>query len=80
MICSQLQELLQDLMLTSPGLCHLQDHLHEVLRPGLPERVYSDGETLIRQGEQSTYMLYISEGQVEVTVKLATPRGEAASR
>ena len=52
----------------------MQDHLTAVLRPGLPERVYEDGELLLRQGEQGTFMMYILEGQVEVTVRLQLPR------
>ena len=52
----------------------MQDHLTGVLQPGLPERAFQDGELLIRQGEQGTFMMYILEGQVEVTVKLQIPR------
>ena len=52
----------------------LQDHLLEVLQPGLPERSYTDGELLLRQGEQGTFMLYIMQGKVEVTVRLAAPK------
>ena len=52
----------------------MQDHLTGVLRPGLPERAYEDGELLLRQGEQGTFMMYILEGQVEVTVRLQIPR------
>lgn len=48
----------------------LQDHLLEVLKPGLQERSYQDQEYLIRQGEQGTYMLYIMQGQVEVLLRL----------
>lgn len=51
-----------------------QDHLTGVLRPGLPERGYEDGELLLRQGEQGTFMMYILEGQCEVTVRLQMPR------
>lgn len=56
----------------------LQDHLLDVLRPGLGERSYRDGDFLIRQGEQSTHLFYILEGQVEVLLKLA-PSRESAS-
>ena len=42
----------------------------DVLRPGLGERSYRDGEFLIRQGEQSTHLFYLLEGQVEVLLKL----------
>ncbi len=45
-----------------------------MLRPGLPERAFEDGELLLRQGEQGTFMMYILEGQVEVTVRLQIPR------
>ena len=45
-----------------------------MLRPGLPERAFEDGELLVRQGEQGTFMMYILEGQVEVTVRLQIPR------
>lgn len=51
-----------------------QDHLTGVLRLGLPERGYEDGELLLRQGEQGTFMMYILEGQCEVTVRLQMPR------
>ena len=49
---------------------NVQDHLLEVLKPGLQERSYQDQEYLIRQGEQGTYMLYIMQGQVEVLLRL----------
>lgn len=52
----------------------MQDHLLRVLQPGLPERVFQDGELLLRQGEQGTFMLCILEGQVDVTVKLQMQR------
>lgn len=48
----------------------MQDHLLHVLRPGLPERTFRDGEILLRQGEQGTHLMYILQGQVEVLVKL----------
>lgn len=48
----------------------------EVLRPGLAERVFSDGEYLIRQGDQGTHLLYILEGTVEVLLKLSNPRND----
>lgn len=54
----------------------VQDHLLEVLRPGLAERVFSDGEYLIRQGDQGTHLLYILEGTVEVLLKLSHPRSD----
>ncbi|KAK9905511.1 hypothetical protein WJX75_001206 [Coccomyxa subellipsoidea] len=56
-----------------------QDHLLEVLRPGLAERVFSDGEYLIRQGDQGTHLLYILEGTVEVLLKLSNPRNDRRS-
>ena len=56
------------------GSVEIQDHLTGVLQPGLPEKVFQDGELLIRQGEQGTFMMYILEGQVEVTVKLQIPK------
>ena len=58
----------------------VQDHLTGVLRPGLPERGYEDGELLLRQGEQGTFMMYILEGQVEVTVRLQIPRDGSTIR
>eukprot|EP00884_Botryococcus_braunii_P004062 jgi/Botrbrau1/13657/Bobra.0292s0007.1 len=51
-----------------------QDHLLELLRPGLMEREYKDGEYLLRQGDQGTSLLYIVEGQVEVLLKLQPPK------
>ncbi len=57
----------------------MQDHLLEVLRPGLAERVFSDGEYLIRQGDQGTHLLYILEGTVEVLLKLSNPRNDRRS-
>lgn len=60
---------------TKEVLC-AQDHLLEVLRPGLAERVFSDGEYLIRQGDQGTHLLYILEGSVEVLLKLSNPRND----
>lgn len=51
-----------------------QDHLLEVLKPGLAERAFSDGEYLIRQGDQGTHLLYIVEGSAEVLLKLSNPR------
>ena len=56
----------------------MQDHLFEMLRPGLTVRTYQDGECLIRQGEQSTHLFYIDKGQVEVLLRLP-PSREAAS-
>lgn len=53
---------------------HAQDHLLEVLKPGLAERCFSDGEYLIRQGDQGTHLLYIMEGAAEVLLKLSNPR------
>ena len=55
-------------------LWRLQDHLLEVLKPGLAERAFSDGEYLIRQGDQGTHLLYILEGSAEVFLKLSNPR------
>ena len=55
-------------------LCGVQDHLLGLLGAGLPERLFQDGELLIRQGEQGTFMMCILEGQAEVTVKLQLPR------
>lgn len=52
----------------------VQDHLLEVLKPGLAERAFSDGEYLIRQGDQGTHLLYIVEGSAEVLLKLSNPR------
>ena len=52
----------------------MQDHLLEVLKPGLAERAFSDGEYLIRQGDQGTHLLYIVEGSAEVLLKLSNPR------
>lgn len=63
--------------LMHPLAC-MQDHLLEVLRPGLSERRYRDGEYLIRQGEQSTHLFYMLEGQVEVLLKLP-PQRESSS-
>lgn len=51
-----------------------QDHLLGLLGPNCPERMFQDGELLIRQGEQGTFMMCILEGQAEVTVKLQLPR------
>ena len=48
----------------------MQDHLLEVLKPGLPEHTYWDGEVLLRQGDQGTHLMYILSGEVEVLVKL----------
>ncbi|KAK9839649.1 hypothetical protein WJX81_003229 [Elliptochloris bilobata] len=53
-----------------------QDHLLEVLRPGLAERCYADGEALLRQGEHGTQLLYIVEGTVDVLLKLAPIVGD----
>ncbi len=75
--CSSFGCCLQSCMFTSLfilWLLSLQDHLTGVLRPGLPERAFEDGELLLRQGEQGTFMMYILEGQVEVTVRLQIPR------
>ena len=61
--------------LTNSIVCaHVQDHLLEVLKPGLAERIFSDGEYLIRQGDQGTNLLYIVEGSAEVLLKLSNPR------
>ncbi|CAK0783136.1 hypothetical protein CVIRNUC_006332 [Coccomyxa viridis] len=66
---------LPDLMATSNVLdIPRQDHLLEVLKPGLAERAFSDGEYLIRQGDQGTHLLYILEGSAEVFLKLSNPR------
>lgn len=71
----ELPPVLPDLMSTLNVLdIPRQDHLTGVLQPGLPEKVFQDGELLIRQGEQGTFMMYILEGQVEVTVKLQIPK------
>lgn len=53
-----------------------QDHLLELLRPGLMEREYRDGDYLLRQGEQGTFLLYIVEGQVEVLLRLHPPKDQ----
>lgn len=50
----------------------------DVLRPGLGERTYREGEYLIRQGEQSTHLFYLLEGQVEVLLKLPPSREQAS--
>ena len=55
----------------------VQDHMAEVLRPGLAVRTYQDGECLIRQGEQSTHLFYIDQGQVEVLLRLPPSRDAA---
>ncbi|DBB11245.1 hypothetical protein WJX82_004325 [Trebouxia sp. C0006] len=71
----ELPPVLPDLMSTLNVLdIPRQDHLTGVLRPGLPERAFEDGELLLRQGEQGTFMMYILEGQAEVTVRLQIPR------
>ena len=57
----------------------MQDHLAEMLRPGLTVRTYQDGECLIRQGEQSTHLFYIDKGQVEVLLRLPPSRDTASS-
>ena len=66
----QQQNPLLNLSVSTP----LQDHLLEVLRPGLAERSYADGEHLLRQGEHGTQLLYIVEGTVDVLLKLAPAR------
>jgi CRP-like cAMP-binding protein len=38
------------------------------------EREYKDGEYLLRQSEQGTFLMYIVEGQVEVLLKLQPPK------
>lgn len=48
----------------------------ELLRPGLMEREYRDGDYLLRQGEQGTFLLYIVEGQVEVLLRLHPPKDQ----
>ena len=71
---------LSQMLVNNAIACVVQDHLTAVLRPGLPERVYEDGELLLRQGEQGTLMMYILEGQVEVTVRLQIPRDGSSIR
>ena len=60
-------------------ILRMQDHLLEVLKPGLPERTFRDGEVLLRQGEQGTHLMYILQGQVEVLVKLPPIRESSRS-
>ncbi|KAK9800910.1 hypothetical protein WJX73_010144 [Symbiochloris irregularis] len=55
------------------------DHLMEVIHSGLNERTYNDGEFLIRQGEQSTHLFYLLEGNVEVVIKLPPQRDVSQS-
>lgn len=77
----ELPPVLPDLMSTLNVLdIPRQDHLTAVLRPGLPERAFEDGELLLRQGEQGTFMMYILEGQVEVTVRLQLHRDSSGLR
>ncbi len=56
-----------------------QDHLLEVLRPGLAERAFADGDFLLRQGETGTQLLYILEGTVDVLLRLAPARDAPAA-
>ena len=49
---------------------YVQDHLMDVLQPGLPEHTFRDGEILLRQGDTGTHLMYILSGEVEVLVKL----------
>ena len=58
----------------------MQDHMAEMLRPGLAVRTYQDGECLIRQGEQSTHLFYIDQGQVEVLLRLPPSRDQLPDR
>ena len=63
--------MLQQSAAADTAVCGLsQDHLLDVLRPGLPDRTFRDGEILLRQGEQGTHLMYLLQGQVEVLVKL----------
>jgi hypothetical protein len=61
------------------GRRRAQDHLLEVLRPGLAERAFVDGEFLLRQGETGTQLLYILEGTVDVLLRLAPAREAPAA-
>ena len=60
-----------------PSSSNPQDHLLEVLRPGLVERFYADGEALLRQGDHGTQLLYLLEGTVDVLLRLAPAREPA---
>lgn len=73
-------QLNQQATVTTSSVVVMQDHLTAVLRPGLPERAFEDGELLLRQGEQGTFMMYILEGQVEVTVRLQLHRDSSGIR
>ena len=48
-----------------------------MLRPGLVERCYADGEALLRQGDHGTQLLYLVEGTVDVLLRLAPAREQA---
>ncbi|KAK9823463.1 hypothetical protein WJX72_002919 [[Myrmecia] bisecta] len=73
------EPVLPDLMATMNVLdVPRQDHLLEVLRPGLPERVFEEGQLLFRQGEHGTHLFYILEGACEVILRLHV-RPESAS-
>lgn len=56
----------------------LQDYLSEVLAPNLAERVFSDGEYLLRQGDQGNHLLYIMEGTADVLLKLSSRSSQQA--
>ena len=74
MRCPETPTLLHHEQHVKHALRAVQDHLLEVLRPGLAERAFSDGEYLIRQGDQGTHLLYILEGTADVLLKLSNPR------
>ena len=48
-----------------------------MLRPGLVEHCYADGEALVRQGDHGTHLLYLVEGTVDVLLRLAPAREQA---
>ncbi len=49
-----------------------------MLAPNLAERVFGEGEYLLRQGDQGGHLLYIVEGSVEVLLKLSSPGPQQA--
>ena len=63
---------------TPTNVAPLQDHLLEMLAPNLAERVFGEGEYLLRQGDQGGHLLYIVEGSVEVLLKLSSPGPQQA--
>jgi small-conductance mechanosensitive channel/CRP-like cAMP-binding protein len=53
----------------SPILAGLDEHTHRALAAAAVERVFGDGEAIVREGEPGTSMFLVRRGRVAVTIR-----------